>query len=142
MTQIKEKKIRISSVIENLSSDGFAEGEAERSESTSLGFFKISEDEYNLTCAEDTEGGRLVTDIVITDNTVRVKRTGAIESEMIFKEGMLHKSIYSIPPYSFDAEIMTRKIRSSMRCDGGRVDIFYSMKIGGAEKYVKMRIEC
>ena len=142
MAQIKEKKIKIASVIENFCSDGFAEGELERSESCSSGFLKISDNEYNLTCAEDTEGGRLVTDIVITEDTVRVKRVGAIESEMIFKEGMIHKSTYSIPPYSFDSEIMTKKIRNAMTSDGGRVDIFYNMKIGGAEKYVKMRIEC
>ena len=142
MAIIKEKKIKISSVIENLLPSGLSDGEPERSELVSDGFLKISECEYNITCSEMTEGGKVVSDIIITDGSVRVKRVGAIESDMYFEEGYLHKSLYTVPPYSFDAEIRTKKIRNNMTRDGGRVDIFYNMKIGGAEKSVKMRIEC
>lgn len=142
MAIIKEKKIKISSVIENLLPSGLSDGEPERSELVSDGFLKISDGEYNITCSEMTEGGKVVSDIIITDGSVRVKRVGAIESDMYFEEGYLHKSLYTVPPYSFDAEIRTKKIRNNMTRDGGRVDIFYNMKIGGAEKSVKMRIEC
>jgi len=142
MAIIKEKKIKISSVIENLLPSGLSDGEPERSELVSDGFLKISDGEYNITCSEMTEGGKVVSDIIITDGSVRVKRVGAIESDMYFEEGYLHKSLYTVPPYSFDAEIRTKKIRNNMTRDGGRVDIFYNMKIGGAEKSVKMKIEC
>ena len=142
MAIIKEKTVKISSVIENLSPSGLCEGEAEKSESVSEGFLKISEDGYEITSSEMTEGGKLVTDIRAECSSVRVKRVGAIESDMLFEEGLSHKSLYSIPPYSFDAEITTKKIRNTMTKDGGRIDIFYDMKIGGAEKRVKMRIEC
>ena len=142
MAIIKEKTVKISSVIENLAPSGLCESDAEKSESVSEGFLKISEDGYHITAAENTEGGKLLTDIVIACGSVRVKRSGAIESEMLFEEGLLHKSLYSVPPYSFDAEIVTKRIRNSMTADGGHIDIFYDMKIGGAEKRVKMRIEC
>ena len=60
---------------------------------------------------------------------------------MLFREGYTDKSLYQVPPYSFDAVIYTKKIRSTLTKDGGRVDIFYRMTLGGAEKNVRMRIE-
>ncbi|MBE6644657.1 MAG: DUF1934 domain-containing protein [Ruminococcaceae bacterium] len=142
MAIIKEKTVKISSVIENLLPSGLCDGEAEKSESSVEGFLKISDGGYEITSSEMTEGGKLVTDIFICAGSVRVKRVGAIESDMLFEEGLSHKSLYSIPPYSFDAEVATKRIRNSMKRDGGRIDIYYDMKIGGAKKRVKMRIEC
>ena len=142
MAIIKEKKIKMSSVIENLLPSGLTDGEPERAESVTDGFLKISDGEYAISYVELTEGGRIAADIVITDGSVRVKRAGAIESDMLFSEGLSHSSVYGVPPYSFDTEIYTKRIRNEMTCDGGRVDIFYTMKIGGADKKVKMRIEC
>ena len=142
MALIKEKKIIISSVIENLLPSGLSDGEPEKTEISADGFLKITDSEYIISYVEKTEGGRVSSDVTVTDGTVRVKRSGDIESDMLFSEGLSHKSVYSVPPYSFDAEVTTKRIRNSMTRDGGRVDIFYTMKIGGADKKVKMRIEC
>ena len=142
MAVIKEKKIVISSVIENLLPSGLSDGDHEKTETSADGFLKITDSEYIITYVEKTEGGRVSSEICITDGAVRVKRVGDIESDMVFEEGLSHKSIYTVHPYSFDAEVFTKKIRNSMTRDGGRVDIYYTMKIGGADKKVKMRIEC
>ena len=138
---IKEKKFKISSVIENLLPSGLIDGEAERTEISPDGFLKISEGEYEITYSELTEGGKVVSDITVTERSVRVKRAGAVESDMHFEEGLTHKSVYTVEPYSFDVEIATRKIRNNMTRDSGMLDIHYSMKIGGADKAVRMKIE-
>lgn len=142
MAIIKEKKFRISSVIENLLPSGLTDGEPEKTEITPEGFLKISDDEYVITYSEMTEGGKVISDITVKGSSVRVKRVGAVESDMYFEEGLLHKSLYGVPPYSFDTDIITKKVRNNLTRDGGRVDIFYNMKIGGADKHVRMRIEC
>ena len=142
MAVIKEKKIIVSSVIENLLPSGLSDGEPEKTDVSADGFLKISDGEYVISYVEKTDGGRVSSDIFITDGSVRVKRSGDIESDMLFSEGLSHKSVYTVPPYSFDAEVFTKRIRNSMTRDGGRVDIFYTMKIGGADKKVRMRIEC
>lgn len=141
MAIIKEKKFRFSSVIENLTPAGIVDGEAEKTEIISDGFFKISDAGFEISYTEMTEGGKVVSDIIIREDAINVKRRGAVESDMHFSEGVCHKSLYTVAPYSFDSEIVTRKIRNNMTRDGGKVDIFYNMKIGGAEKSVKMRIE-
>lgn len=141
MSIIKEKKLKISSVIENLTAEGLVDGEAEKTEITPDGFLKIYDDKYEISYVDSSDGARVVTDIIITENAVDVKRSGDVHSDMHFEDGVLHKSLYTVAPYSFDSEIMTRKIRNNMTRDGGKVDIFYNMKIGGAEKSVRMRIE-
>ena len=141
MAIIKEKKFKISSVIDNLLPSGLTDGEAERTEISPDGFLKISDGGYEITYSEVTEGGKVVTDITVTKDQVRVKRVGAVESDMLFKEGTSHASLYTVDPYSFDVEVVTKKIRNNMTRDAGRLDIHYSMKIGGADKAVRMKIE-
>ena len=138
---IKEKRFKISSVIENLTPEGLVEGEAEKTEITIDGFLKIVDEGFEISYVELTEGGRVASDIKITENTVDVKRRGAVDSDMYFETGVTHKSLYTVTPYSFDSEITTKKIRNNMTRDGGRIDIFYNMKIGGAGKSVRMRIQ-
>ena len=142
MAIIKEKKFIIKSVIENLSPSGAAEGEPEGTSIVCDGFLKISGNEINISYTENSEGGKIVSDITVSDGVVRVKRVGAVESDIIFSPDKPHKSLYRVPPFSFDTTVVTKKIRNSLTKDGGRLDIYYDMEIGGAAKYVKMRIEC
>ena len=142
MAIIKEKKITVSSVIENLSPSGAKEGEAEETCAVYDGFLKIYDNEINISYTEKSEGGKIVSDITVGESFVRVKRVGAVESDMIFNETAPHSSLYTVPPYSFDVTVVTKRIRNSMTKDGGRLDIYYNMEIGGAAKCVKMRIEC
>ena len=107
MAIIKEKKFKISSVIENLSQSGLPEGDTERTEITPDGFLKISDGEIVIMYSESTEGGKVVSDIIIADDTVSVIRRGAVVSDMVFSEGERHNSLYQVPPYSFDTEIYT-----------------------------------
>jgi uncharacterized beta-barrel protein YwiB (DUF1934 family) len=80
------------------------------------------------------------TDITAVNDTVTVKRRGAIESEMVFSQGTSHSSVYEVPPYKFDVTVMARKIRNSLGRGGGILDMFYNMEIGGAVKSARMKI--
>lgn len=133
-------KVKIGSVIENLDSLGNVEGEREENESKCFGQYFYSESLTTLSYTERGEGGEVTSLITVSGDEVTVQRRGAIESELKFKEGECYSSLYSIPPYSFDATVSTRKIRLSLGNEGGSVDLFYNMKIGGAEKSARMRI--
>lgn len=140
VTVINEVKIKIESVIENLDSAGLPDGESERSISECDGFLRYSDGEAVITYSESGEGGSVTSEIRYKDGETTVKRTGAIESELCFKEGVTHHSLYSVVPYKFDAEVYTRKIRASLDERGGTLNLFYNMKIGGAEKSARMKI--
>lgn len=140
MTKISEVKIKIESTIENLDAAGLPEGDAERTSSICDGFYRFSDGEINLTYAEENEGGRAESEIICKDGCVIVKRKGAIESELYFEEGKSHSSIYSVPPYKFDATVRAKRVRIDLDVDGGALDLLYHMKIGGAEKSARMKI--
>ncbi len=138
--KITEITIKIESVIENLTPSGLVEGDAEKTFTEVGGFYHCDGEKRLITYSESGEGGDVYSEISTDGKTVCVKRRGAIESELVFAEGEIHKSLYSVPPYKFDAEVKTRKIRSSLTDAGGSLELFYNMKIGGAEKSARMKI--
>lgn len=140
MIKISEVKVKIESSIENLDSAGLPEGDIERALSTAVGFYRYTENEKILTYVEENEGGRAETEILIKDGGVRVLRRGAIESDLYFKEGESHSSVYSVPPYKFDATVTAKRVRLNLGETDGQIDLLYSMKIGGAEKSARMKI--
>ena len=137
---IKEAKIKIESTIQNLDSVGLADGDPERTGTEGVGYYHFDKDKILITYCEDTEGGRVTSEIFVAGDAVRVKRSGAIESDMEIKEGFTDHSVYSIPPYKFDMEVVGKRVRSELSECGGRIDLRYSMKVGGAEKSAGMKI--
>ena len=61
-------------------------------------------------------------------------------SELCFVEGETHHSVYTIPPYSFDAEVKAKRVRVSVNENEGLIDLVYNMTVGGAEKAARMKI--
>ena len=142
MTTIKEAKINIFSVIENLDESGLVEGDAERSESVATGYLHCFDDGVILiTYAESQEGVSITSEIKYDDGRARVVRRGGIVSDIEFAEGQLHRSVYCVTPYSFDAEVKTKRVRCDMDSAGGRLDLLYDMKIGGATKKCRMTVK-
>ena len=137
---LKKVKLKIESTIDNLSSAGLPEGEPEKSISQCEGVLRLSDGRASLTYTEKSEGGEIRTQIVCLDGQVTVSRAGAIESRLCFVEGETHNSIYSIPPFSFDASVKTKRVRVEIGEDDGVIDLLYNMTVGGAEKAARMKI--
>ncbi len=140
MTVIKEVEIRISSVIENLGDAGLPEGDAERSTVDAVGYLNFRDGDATVTYSEQTDGERVDSEVRVEGDEITVIRHGAMESEMRFAEGLTHRSLYRVGPYAFDAEVRTKRIRRELTADGGKIELYYNMKIGGAEKSARMRI--
>lgn len=139
---LKKVKLKICSYIDNLDDNGLLTAEREVSEQTHSGAMKISCGDTSLSYRESTEGGSVFSDILISESgAVTVRRTGAIDSTMYFNEKEEYNTVYTIPPYKFDMNIKTKKIRSTLTEAGGTLEIFYEMNVGTQEKKVKMKIE-
>lgn len=137
---ISKVKVKIESSIENLDAAGLPDGDVEKNVSEAEGFYRFDDGKAHLNYTEENEGGRCRTEISCLGGEVIVRRSGAIESEMRFFEGESHLSIYSIPPYRFDATVTAKRVRIELTEDGGGVDLLYNMKIGGADKSARMKI--
>lgn len=142
MAFIYDAEIRIHSVIDELDEAGIATGEPEVSINTLPGFLKYDRVSGDITVsyAEYVEGERVLTDILLSADTVTLKRRGALTSDMVFREGEVTKSLYTVSPYSFDMTLTTKKIRSSLTKEGGELSLIYTMNVGGADKAARMKI--
>ena len=142
MKRFKEAKILVISNIAPLDESGIAiEGEGEQTVISPDAFLKDENGTLAISYLEENEGVKTYTDIEISDSRVVVKRHGGILSEFVFEEGVEHSSLYSIPPYSFDSQIITKKIRNSISFDGGTLSVFYKMTVGKDARSVRMKIE-
>ena len=132
-------KITVHSVIENLDDRGLADGEPEITVTTAEAFVNTVEDTKVIRYTENGEGGTVQTKITVKDGSIHLARTGAIEWSVLFDEGARIATIYRIPPYAFDCEVETKRVRIK---DGEPYEIrlVYSMDIGGGKKNVRMRI--
>ena len=139
MTLTKEVKITVDSVIESLDDFGAPEGEPEKMTASHTAHMKTEGDTVTLSYSESSEGGKCETELVLIGETVTLKRTGAIETVMRFAPGEHYSTVYSIPPYSFDAEIVTRRLTNSFK-DKGLLEIKYIMTVGGAKRRTVLRI--
>ena len=132
-------RIRISSYIKNL--EGGIESDAEVSESTTLAALREKDGCIFLSYEENSEGGAVLCDIKASEEKVTVLRRGAIESTMVFERGRVFKTIYKLPPYSFDMEIETVEVSCSACLEDFALTIRYKMKIGGQDKFCRMKIK-
>lgn len=138
---ISDVKIKIESYIENLDDSGLSDGDAEKSVTEHIGRYKFDTVGARLRYSEkDESGAETHSDISVKGDTVSVKRSGGVESLMEFCEGEEHLSVYSVPPYRFDAKIETKRVRLDIGEAGGKIELIYLMTIGGAQKKARMKI--
>ena len=136
---MKNIKIEIDSVVEDLDDSGLVDN-SDKTHSTAEGSLSYENGAILLSYTETSEGVTTKSDIIIKDSEVSVKRSGGVEYDFLFVEGELTKSIYSVPPYSFDTEIYTRRIRKDFTASAGKLSLIYDMTIGGAKKKTRMNI--
>ena len=123
-------KVKIESSIENLDRMGLIDGDAEKTVSEANGTYRYSNGEAFIKFNEQSEGGKIHTEISCLGGAVTVRRDGAIESRMHFSEGETHHFIYTIAPYQFDATVTAKRVRTELDSEGGKIDLLYNMNIG------------
>ena len=137
---ISRVKIKIESIIDNLDESGLRDGESEKSVSLADGVYRYTGDGARISYKESLEGGETKKEILVFENCVTVRRHGAIIGDLQFREGETHSSIYQIPPYRFESEVTAKRVSVELGPVGGKINLVYNMKIGGADKSAIMRI--
>ena len=136
---MKNVKIEIDSIVEDMDDAGLVEN-SDKTHSSAIGSMETDGEKITLSYTEKNEDSRVESEIVISEDSVSVKRSGSVKYDFLFSEGKTTSSLYSVPPYSFDTEIYTRRIRNELTSQGGRLTLIYDMTIGGAKKKTRMTI--
>ncbi len=94
-----------------------------------------------LTYTEVSDGAKIFHRVDLReDGAVTVSRSGAIVSELRFSRGERHSSLYRIPPYAFDMEIVTDEVSVSVTEAGVSVFLCFRSLLGGAKQETKLKI--
>lgn len=136
---MKEARIIIDSTVEELDDAGLTES-SDKTHAEAVGTVKKSGGAVTVSYSQTTEGVTSHSVIEVGADAVTVKRSGDAEYAFVFKEGELTSSLYTVPPYSFDTDIYTRRIRNSLTENGTDLTLIYDMTIGGAKKKTTMKI--
>ena len=91
------------------------------------GHYLLSYQESELTGLEGT-----LTTLQIEKDRIILLRMGEVNSQMVFQEGRRHLSMYNTPYGALSVGISTRRMKSDLRRDGGKIEIDYAIEIDHA----------
>jgi len=69
------------------------------------------------------------TSFVLEGDCVTLTRTGQLNSQMVFREGVTHDSLYQMEFGALLIRVCANKIKWSLSFEGGSVDLKYSIQI-------------
>ena len=108
-----------------------ADSEPEIIELTTLGTLTQSEAGWEIAYEESDLTGMagVKTTFCIEPGLVRLRRTGKLRSEMIFREGVSHDSLYQMEFGALLITVCAKQIEANIGDQGGAVDLVYSIEI-------------
>ena len=69
----------------------------------------------------------------VEPNVVTLKRTGALNSEMVFQKGVVHDSLYRMPFDALMLSVEATHLVYDIVSDGGMIDLSYKISIENTE---------
>ncbi len=89
----------------------------------------------------DHEGDKISSVIKIDRNGVSIKRSGSINSSMMYKVDEKRSFMYHLPYGDIEMEIDTHKIFSDLSNEGGYIRLEYTLTVQGEKYYNDMSIK-
>lgn len=96
-------------------------------EQTDAGWI-ISYEESDLTGMQG-----VTTTFTVEEKKLTLTRTGKLNSQMVFQEGIRHESLYQMEFGALMLSVCARKIRTDLTADGGVIDLSYGIEIEQTE---------
>ena len=108
-----------------------SDAEPEIIELTTEGTLTRSETGWEIAYEESDMTGMegVKTTFCIEPGLVRLRRTGKLRSEMVFREGVPHESLYQLDFGALLITVCARQISASIGPRGGQVDLIYDIEI-------------
>jgi uncharacterized beta-barrel protein YwiB (DUF1934 family) len=132
-------EIRIHSIIQSLDS-GAPSGDPYVSTEVTRGTLTVEDGRISLCYELKSESGVTKYRLTLKEKEARLASRGATEATLSFKDGLRYSTVYSVPPYSFDASVESYAVTSTLTELGGDVRLHYKMNLGGDDREAKILI--
>ena len=110
-------------------------------EEKSIGTFSIRDNKAYIMYKSGDGGDETTSVVTASEDGVKIKRKGAVNSDMLYVEGRKTSFIYRIPYGTMDMEIYTELIENSLNDDGGELHLVYDLSVQGAVIKNDMKIK-
>ena len=99
------------------------------------GTLEKKEDSWLLSYEESDLTGMdgVTTTFCIDPDKITLTRTGKLSSEMVFREGVVHESLYRVEFGALMISVCASKMAADLSWDGGVVDLVYAIEIEQSE---------
>ena len=113
----------------------YLDQEPEVIELVTEGVMEQNGDQWNLSYEESDLTGLagVTTTFRLESGQVLLQRTGKLRSEMLFREGVSHDSLYQMEFGALMLTVCAKQIQANISERGGMVDLVYSIQIEGME---------
>ena len=79
--------------------------------------------------SELTGMGGVTTTFIIEPDKVTLKRTGKLNSQMVFQEGVTHESLYQVEFGALMISVCASRVMADICYDGGMIDLVYTIEL-------------
>ena len=73
--------------------------------------------------------GGVTTTFIIEPDKVTLKRTGKLNSQMVFQEGIVHESLYQMEFGALMISVCASRVMADIYHDGGMIDLVYTIEL-------------
>lgn len=113
----------------------YTDQEPEKIELVTEGTLELRDGGWEI-CYEETDltgMDGVTTTFRLEPGQVILRRSGKLRSEMVFREGMLHESLYQMELGVLMLTVCAKQIEASITESGGTVDMVYSVAVENNE---------
>lgn len=71
----------------------------------------------------------VTTTFIIESDKVTLKRTGKLNSQMVFQEGIVHESLYEVEFGALMISVCASRVMADICPDGGMIDLVYAIEL-------------
>ena len=113
----------------------YAGQEPEVIELVTEGVLEQTADGWIITYEESDLTGMqgVTTRFAVDEGKLTLTRTGKLNSQMVFQEGVRHESLYQMEFGARMLSVCARKIRTDLTPDGGEIELSYGIEIEQSE---------
>lgn len=104
------------------------------------GSFRIKNGKSYIMYKADEEGAKTSVTVIVSEDCVKIRRTGAVNSEMLYRTDRKTSFMYNLPYGSMSIDIETELIEAQLCDDGGEIRLVYVLIIQNERYYNDLKI--
>lgn len=110
---------------------GYMSQEPETIELVTEGYLDVRDDGFEITYEETELTGMegVTTHFLLQPGVITLTRTGRLESQMVFREGVSHDSLYQMEFGALMLTVCASSVAYTLDENGGTVDLSYNIEI-------------